>query len=53
MAYQERLLLYADVLGWSAEIRHGCSSRLLRAVEAIHGYAKDYNEQARGELEGS
>jgi len=51
MDYEDRLLLYADILGWSAEIRWGDASRCLRAVEQIHQHAEAYNERARRELE--
>lgn len=50
MEHAERLLLYADILGWSAEIAHGDMSRCLTAVEKIHDYGAAYNEKARQEL---
>jgi hypothetical protein len=50
MVYQERLLLYCDILGWSEEIRGGDSSKLLAAVEGIHKRAETYNERARETL---
>lgn len=50
MVYQERLLLYADILGWSAEIERGDGSKPLAAVQDIHGRAEDLNERAREEL---
>ena len=50
MAYQQRLLLYCDILGWSAEIATGDPSKLLTAIECIHSRAEDYNEQERKRL---
>ena len=50
MAFQDRLLLYADILGWSEEIRRGDAARLLAAVQEIHGEAEFNNERARQEL---
>lgn len=50
MVYQQRLLLYCDILGWSAEIDTGDTSKLAAAVEFIHSRAKDYNEQERQRL---
>jgi hypothetical protein len=50
MVYQQRLLLYCDILGWSAEISTGDPSRLLTAVECIHSRAEEYNEQERQKL---
>jgi hypothetical protein len=48
--YQERLLLYCDILGWSAEIVSGDSSNLLAGVESIHKRAETYNEREREAL---
>jgi hypothetical protein len=51
MVYQDRLLLYADILGWSAAITHGeDGSKLLSAVGDIHENARNYNERAREEM---
>jgi hypothetical protein len=50
MIYQERLLLYCDILGWSAEIKAGESSKLLAAVEKIHQRAEAHNERERETL---
>jgi hypothetical protein len=50
MVYQERLLLYADVLGWSAEIRCGDGSKLLSVVRDIHKHAESHNQRAPEEL---
>ena len=50
MIYQQRLLLYCDILGWSAEIATGDTSKLTAAVDFIHSRAKDYNEQERQRL---
>jgi hypothetical protein len=50
VVYQQRLLLYCDILGWSAEIATGDTSKLAAAVEFIHSRAKDYNEQERQRL---
>jgi hypothetical protein len=50
MVYEERLLLYADILGWSAEISGGDESKLAAAAETIHKRAGDYNDQDRKEL---
>jgi hypothetical protein len=50
MAYQERLLLYADILGWKAEIARDDGVNLLSAVQDIHRRAEDHNEQARKKL---
>ena len=50
MVYQERLLLYCDILGWSAEIASGDSSKLLASVESIHRRADTYNEREREAL---
>jgi hypothetical protein len=52
MIYQERLLLYCDILGWSSEIRAGESSKLLAAVEKIHQRAEAHNERERETLPG-
>lgn len=45
--YQKRLLLYADILGWTAEIKSGDQTKLLSAVNIIHARAKELNEQER------
>jgi hypothetical protein len=50
MVYQERLLLYADVLGWSTEIQCGDGSRFLSVVRGIHKHAESHNQSAREEL---
>jgi hypothetical protein len=50
MAYEQRLLLYCDILGWSAEIVTGDASRLLAALDRIHSRAEDYNERERQKL---
>ena len=48
--YENRLLIYADILGWSDEIRRGDSSTLMAAVEKIHQRAEQHNEQSREDL---
>ena len=50
MIYQERLLLYADVLGWSAEVFSGAETRLFRVIEAIHANVEHYNKRSQQEL---
>jgi len=47
MVYQDRLLLYCDVLGWSSEIVSGDSSKLLASVEIIHQRVESHNEFKR------
>lgn len=48
--YEDRLLIYGDILGWSDEIRRGDSSTLMAAVENIHQRAEQHNEQSREDL---
>ena len=50
MAYEERLLLYADILGWRAAIGGDDGSRLLSVILDIHKYAEDHNRKRRKEL---
>jgi len=46
--YQQRLLLYVDILGWSAAVsNNGEDPRLLKAVELIHAHAAARNERVR------
>ena len=47
MIWEQRLLLYADILGWTSEIKTGNHAKLLSAVEIIHGRAKELNESER------
>lgn len=50
MVYQERLLLYADILGWRAAIECDDGSRLFSVIQSIHKHAESNNERARQEL---
>lgn len=50
MAYEKRLLLYADILGWREEIARDDGVRLLAAIQDIHRRAEDHNEKNRKEL---
>jgi hypothetical protein len=50
MVYQKRLLLYADILGWSAEIRSGDGKKALNAVKHIQRRTDEINERVREEL---
>ncbi|WP_407950189.1 hypothetical protein [Parvibaculum sp.] len=55
--YEDRLLLYADILGWKAEICCGDGARALRAIQEIHQSSRflmenDKNELIQGEKDG-
>ncbi len=50
MPYQERLLLYADILGSKTALMNGSASMFSTAVDGIHRYAEDHNERSREEL---
>jgi hypothetical protein len=48
MPYETRLLMYADILGWEAElVSGGDSARLIEAMECIHHPGKNLNEEYR------
>lgn len=47
--YQQRLLLYVDILGWTAALRKPYDPRLLKAVELVHVPAGIHNERYRQE----
>ncbi len=49
MPYEQRLLLFADILGWSDKIHHGDSAPLLEAMKVIDERAQSYNERSRQE----
>lgn len=49
--YQQRLLLYVDILGWTAAVKaNGDDRRLLTAVERIHVHAEVHNERHREDI---
>jgi hypothetical protein len=48
--YEDRLLLFADVLGWSEEIKRGSGDALLKVVQRIHLEAEAHSERGRDEL---
>lgn len=50
MVYSQRLLLYADILGWSAATGGGQPEALLAAIQEIQVYAQQYSERARADL---
>lgn len=50
MVYEKRLLLYADILGWSAEIARGDGAKALAAVQHIQRRATGLNTQVREDL---
>jgi hypothetical protein len=50
--YEQRLLLYADILGWSAEIGRNDGAKLLAVAERIHKDAEWHSEAARVEFQG-
>jgi hypothetical protein len=47
MVYSERLILFADILGWSAEIGRGQPEVLLAAIEEIQAYTQEHSQAAR------
>jgi hypothetical protein len=48
--YEQRLVAYIDILGWSEACKVE-SDRLLNAAKLIHDAAKDYSAQTKAEIE--
>jgi hypothetical protein len=49
--YEQRLLLYVDILGWTTAVKeNGEDPRLLKAVERIHIHAEEHNERHRQDI---
>ncbi len=48
--YENRYLLYVDILGWSDAIDGNAGAELLAVLEQIHVYGAEHNERFRQEL---
>jgi hypothetical protein len=49
--YEQRFLLYVDILGWTTAVKeNGEDRRLLEAVERIHIHAERYNERHKQDI---
>jgi hypothetical protein len=53
MVYEKRLLLYADILGWTAETMSGNGEKALAAVMHIQRRADEINQRVRDGLKES
>jgi hypothetical protein len=51
LMYEQRFLLYVDILGWTTAVKEGGGNpRLLKAVERIHIHAEEHNERHRQDI---
>ena len=53
MVYEERLLLFADILGWSAANSTESSELLLKVVRQLHSPAETYSEALKAQMQGA
>ena len=53
MIYEERLLLYADILGWSAANRKESPDLLLEVIRELHGPAETCSEAVKEQIKGA
>jgi hypothetical protein len=53
VVYEERLLLFADILGWSAANSTESSELLLKVVRQLHSPAETYSEALKAQMQGA